>query len=99
MASTANKIGALEYLTAENISAPHCFTTRLGGVSAGYLSSLNLGMHRGDAPENVAKNYAILASALDFDTKNVVLTRQVHSSIVRVVTKADAMGLDHHEYP
>ena len=99
MAITANKIGALEYLTAENISAPHCFTTRLGGVSAGYLSSLNIGMHRGDAPENVAKNYAILASALDFDTKNVVLTRQVHSGIVRVVTKADAMGLDHHAYP
>ena len=99
MAIILNKIGALEYLTAENISAPHCFTTRLGGVSNGYLSSLNLGMHRGDDPENVEKNYAVLASAMDFDTKNVVLTRQVHSSIVRVVTKADAFGLDHHEYP
>ena len=91
--------GALEYLTAENISSPHCFTTRFGGVSEGCLSSLNIGMHRGDHPENVEKNYEILASALGFDTKNVVLTHQVHSNIVRVVTKADAAGLDHHEYP
>ena len=44
----------------ETLSAPHCFTTRLGGVSEGYLRSLNLGMSRGDDPENVRKNYAIL---------------------------------------
>ena len=91
--------GMLEYLTAENIAVPHGFTTRLGGVSTGYLDSLNIGMHRGDAPENVAKNYDILASALGFDTQSLVLTHQVHSDIVRVVTKADAMGLDHHLYP
>ena len=93
------KKGALEYLTAENITVPHCFTTRLGGVSQGYLDSLNIGMHQGDDPENVAKNYEILANALDFDVQNIVLTRQVHSDIVRVVTKADAKGLDHHSYP
>lgn len=91
--------GTLEYLTAEGITAAHCFTTRLGGVSTGYLSSLNIGMHRGDEPENVAKNYDILAAALGFDVKNLVLTHQVHSDVVRVVTKADALGIDHHEYP
>lgn len=94
-----NTLGALQYLTADNIPTPHCFTTRLGGLSQGYLASLNIGMHRGDEPENVAKNYAILANALDFDLKNTVLTHQVHSDIVRVVTKADAHGLDHHLYP
>ena len=99
MAIITNSDGTLEYLTAENISVPHCFTTRLGGVSTGYLESLNIGLHRGDAPENVAKNYEILASALGFDTENSVLTHQVHSDIVRVVTKADAKGLDHHLYP
>ena len=95
----SNKQGALEYLTAENITAPHCFTTRLGGVSTGYLDSLNIGMHRGDVPENVAKNYAVLGQVLPFDPENLVLTRQIHSNIVRVVTKADAKGLDHHNYP
>ena len=50
----------LEYYRAESIEAPHAFTTRMGGVSQGYLSSLNLGIHRGDQPENVLKNYEIL---------------------------------------
>lgn len=93
------KYGTLEYLTADGISVPHCFTTRLGGVSTGYLASLNIGMHRGDAPENVSKNYEILANTLSFDTKNLVLTRQTHSDIVRTVTKTDAAGLDHSAYP
>ena len=50
------KVGALEYLTADNISAPHCFTTRLGGASRGQLASMNIGTRRGDAPENVVEN-------------------------------------------
>ena len=91
--------GNLVYLTAEQISVPHCFTTRLGGVSQGYLSSLNLGMNRGDDPANVEKNYKILAKALDFDLQNLVMTHQTHSDIVRVVTKQDSDGLDHHKYP
>ena len=93
------KSGTLEYLVAEGITVPHCFTTRLGGVSTGHLSSLNIGMHRGDEPENVAKNYEILANALPFNIQNLVLTRQTHSDIVRAVTKADAAGLDHSAYP
>ena len=93
------KTGTLEYLVAEGITVPHCFTTRLGGVSTGHLSSLNIGMHRGDEPENVAKNYEILANALPFNIQNLVLTRQTHSDIVRAVTKADAAGLDHSAYP
>ena len=52
-----NKHGTLEYLTAEDFSVPHCFTTRFGGVSTGIFDSLNIGMHRGDTPENVEKNY------------------------------------------
>ena len=92
--------GTLEYGIAENIAVPHAFTTRLGGVSVGHLDSLNLGFHRGDAPENVAKNYAILADALDFDPQNLVLTRQTHSDIIRNVTKNDAgLGFDHGLYP
>ena len=93
------KIGTLEYLTAENITAAHCFTTRLGGVSTGHLSSLNIGMHRGDDPENVAKNHEILASALGYDVKKTVLSHQVHSDVVRTVTAANCLGLDHHTYP
>ena len=85
MSVFTNKVGKLEYLTAEGISVPHCFTTRYGGVSEGYLSSLNLGIHRGDKPENVVKNYEILGEALGFDVDNLVFTRQTHTNIVRVV--------------
>ena len=85
MSVITNKLGKLEYLTAEGISVPHCFTTRFGGVSEGYLASLNLGIHRGDKPENVVKNYEILGEALGFDIHDLVFTRQTHTDIVRVV--------------
>lgn len=76
------KQGNLEYLTAQGIGVPHCFTTRFGGVSKGYLSSLNIGIHRGDDPEKVAENYRILASAIGFSMDALVATRQTHSDIV-----------------
>lgn len=91
--------GTMEYLVSDGIGAPHGFTTRLGGVSKDYLSSLNLGMHRGDEPENVEKNYHILANGIGFDYDKLVLTRQTHSDIVRKVTYHDAAGVDNHSYP
>lgn len=76
------KKGELEYLTAEGIDTPHCFTTRYGGVSQGHLHALNLGMSRGDDPARVRENYDILGAALGFDPQKAVLSRQVHSNIV-----------------
>ena len=85
MSVITKKLGKLEYLTAEGIDVPHCFTTRFGGVSDGYLSSLNLGIHRGDKAENVVKNYETLGEALGFEVESLVFTRQTHTDIVRVV--------------
>ena len=84
-----NRSGELEYLTAEHISAPHCFTTRLGGVSEGYLESLNIGPCRGDDPENVVENFRRLGAAVGFDVHDLVLARQVHSDIVHTATARD----------
>lgn len=81
--------GTLEYLVAENIPVPHCFTTRYGGVSGGYLESLNIGTSRGDSHENVVKNYRILGDALGFSPEDTVFTRQTHTDIVRVVGADD----------
>ena len=89
----------IEILTSDNISAVHAFTTRRGGVSEGPFDSLNLGLHRGDDPENVAENRRRLACALGFDLDKLVLTHQTHSDIVRVVGKNDAVGFDHRLYP
>ena len=89
----------LEYLAAQGIAVPHCFTTRFGGVSTGTQASLNLAFGRGDTMENVEENLRILGRALGFDPKKLVLTRQIHSDIVRVVTDADCAGLCHRDYP
>lgn len=89
----------LEYEAAQGICVPHGFTTRLGGVSEGIFASLNIACHRGDSEENVAENFRRLGKAIGFDPARVVLTRQTHSDIVRVVTAADCQGLDHHQYP
>ncbi|HIT34085.1 MAG TPA: peptidoglycan editing factor PgeF [Candidatus Faecousia intestinigallinarum] len=89
MAVVTERRGGLVYQSAQGISAPHCFTTRLGGVSRGYLASLNIGFTRGDDRENVLENYRILGQALGFAPEQVVCTRQTHTDIVRMVTKAD----------
>ena len=99
MAFYNNVKGRLEYLTARSIGVPHCFSTRLGGVSTGSLSSLNLGAHRGDSMENVRENYRILGEAVGFDPDFLVLNHQVHSDIVRVVGSNHCLGLDHQAYP
>ena len=93
------KSGTLEYLVAEGITVPHCFTTRYGGVSTGSQQSLNLAIGRGDSPENVEANLRILAKELDYDPEKYVLTRQIHSDIVRVVTDTDCNGFFHRDYP
>ena len=90
MSFTVHRDGALEYLRADALAgAIHCFSTRFGGVSTGYLKSLNLGVHRGDTPENVEKNYGILGAAVGFRPENLVFTHQIHSDIVRRVGAAD----------
>ena len=91
--------GNLEYLEAESISVPHCFTTRYGGVSSGSQESLNLAVGRGDSEGNVEANLRILAKALGYDPEKYVLTRQIHSDMVRVVSDADCNGFFHRDYP
>ena len=89
MAIISQKIGAIEYLTAEGICVPHGFTTRYGGVSTGHLASMNIGIHRGDALENVIRNYEILGQVIGFDIENVVAAKQIHSDLIYRVTEDD----------
>lgn len=68
----------------------HCFTTRLGGVSEGMFSSMNLSFSRGDKKEAVEENFRRLAAALGKETGKFVFTNQTHTVNVRKVTAADA---------
>lgn len=68
----------------------HGFSTRLGGVSEGVWSSMNLSFTRGDNPDHVQENYSRIAAALDVKKENMVLTYQTHTTNIRLVTEADA---------
>lgn len=73
----------------------HGFTTRLGGVSEGIYSSLNLGANRGDDPARVRENYRRVCEALGVEMGKLVFSGQVHQAEVRRVTLADGgTGLD-----
>lgn len=82
MGFTRRQEGALVYFTGDNISVPHAFTTRLGGVSRDHLAALNLGFHRGDDPQRVLENYRILCAALGTAPEQVAAAHQIHSDIV-----------------
>lgn len=67
----------------------HGFTTRLGGVSEGIFSTMNLSFTRGDDREKVLKNYEILAGEIGYLVEDFVASDQTHTTNIRVVTKAD----------
>ncbi len=83
------RVRSLEYLASPLLDTPHGFSTRLGGVSGGHLSSLNLGCHRGDEDENLRENYRRFCAVLGAGTDSLVMTHQVHGTAVRAVTEAD----------
>jgi YfiH family protein len=66
------------------------FTTRIGGVSEGVFSSLNLSELGGDEPERVLENRARLCRALEIDPSNATMARQQHGAVAR---RAEAVGL------
>ena len=68
----------------------HAFSTRLGGVSTGIYSSMNLNDDRGDDPAAVMENFRLVAKALHTQCGRMVRSDQTHTSNVRIVTEEDA---------
>jgi YfiH family protein len=65
------------------------FTTRVGGVSEGPYSSLNLGRKSGDEVERVDENRRIACDAVGADLEKLALNYQVHSDrVIRAVPGA-----------
>lgn len=77
-----------------------CFTTRIGGISSGDLSTLNLGFTRGDSQENIKENFkrALTTFAVNAEKAGIldrtVMTQQVHSDNIIKATKGLALGDD-----
>lgn len=91
---TYNSINGVEFIQFNNLKKyesiiSHGFTTRIGGVSTGECSSLNMGFNRKDTRENVLENYRRVAEVLNIDCSNMVLSKQVHDSKIKTVDEED----------
>ena len=69
----------------------HGFSTRLGGVSPAPWDSLNLGLGRGDSPDNVRENFRRFCAAVGADASALAKNHQVHGDTVRPVTRDDIL--------
>ena len=86
--------GALKYIEFDCLKQygsvlTHFMSTRAGGVSTGECSTLNLGFNRNDSRENVIRNFQLLCEAAGIDTQSLVLTNQIHDTVVRSVGESD----------
>ncbi len=87
------KKGDLEFLKFTNLEqtnlVTHGFSTRLGGVSSGDCSSMNLSYTRGDAKEAVDENFRRIADAIGFSVESIVCSDQTHTTNVLCVDAKD----------
>lgn len=68
----------------------HAFSTRLGGVSEGVFSSMNLNFNRGDSNENVKENYRRICNAVGFSPELLTASSQDHHTFIRRVDASHA---------
>lgn len=87
---TLNNADTVPYLTYNSLSEikfiNHAFSTRLGGVSEGEFTSMNLAFNRGDNPESVTENYKRICKSAGFDFNSLTASAQDHNTFVRAVT-------------
>ena len=67
----------------------HGFSTRIGGVSEGVFSSMNLSFSRGDDEACVRENFKRMAEAIGVEPNSLVFAAQTHTTNVRKVTAED----------
>lgn len=91
-----NRAGKVPYIEFPPLSdipfIIHGFSTRLGGVSSGMFSSLNLGSDSSpykDKPENIRENLIRISNSLGVDPDSLVLSDQVHKTDIRLVDSHD----------
>ena len=78
------EVDGLVYYQFDSLGTSHGLFTRLGGVSKGHLSSLNVGATVGDDPANVAANRERMLATLGLTPEAVRTAWQVHGAKVLV---------------
>lgn len=85
-----NNKDSVPYLTFNSLSElnfiKHGFSTRLGGVSKGIFSTMNLAFNRGDNKKDVLENYRRICTSIGLDFNTLVASAQDHNTFVRRVT-------------
>ena len=76
------------YYKSSNINIPHCFTTKLGGVSTGYPATMNFDTSK-DTKENVMENFKIISATLGFKFESLTMVNQKHTNIVVTIKNQD----------
>lgn len=88
-----NRSGEVEYLTFPMLEqtgiVKHLFSTRVGGVSQGIYSTMNLSYTRGDEKEAVDENFRRIAAILSCEMKDMVCSDQTHTVNLRVTGRKD----------
>jgi YfiH family protein len=69
-----------------NLSVPHGFFTRNGGVSTGPYASLNCSFSGADDPANIQQNRARIAAHFNLPPENLLGLKQVHGTTVITAT-------------
>ena len=88
-----NSNNGIKYLSFESLNnltiVKNAFSTRLGGVSTGFYSSMNLGFANGDDKEKVSRNFVLFAEACGFELDHIVRTKQTHTTNIHIVSDED----------
>ena len=67
----------------------NAFSTRRGGFSKGIYKSMNLGLNNDYDGENVFFNYREFSKAIGINYNNIVISRQEHTTNIRIATAED----------
>lgn len=88
-----NKINGVEYLTFPSFEKfefiYHGFSTRIGGISDGIYSTMNLTFSTGDDRDRIIENYRIFCSAIGIEAESLVFGDQTHTCNVISVGAED----------
>lgn len=90
-----NNVVMLKFKIFENMEfVRQGFSTRIGGVSSGIYSTMNLTYGRNDEPCNVRKNFDIIGETIGISPERMVYSKQTHTcNILKVEECHCGMGV------
>ena len=89
MMNEKNGVSYLTFPSFERLGIKHGFSTKQGGVSKGDCATMNMSFTRGDREEDVRTNHRIFAETIGYSVEQLVLSNQVHETVIRRVDASD----------